>query len=358
MDGMARKSARAATWSCFARIFVVTFAGGLAGVYAFVLLVDPYDVVPFSLPIERRIVSITQRHMYPQIVRSRAFDALIIGTSTSRLIDPKRLDRAFGARFANLAMNSMTAWEQKRFVEFFTATVGPPKALVVGLDTVWCTPDASRRTTLPGIGFPEWLYDDVAWNDYPHLLNSATVEIAGRLVGYNLGLYPERVRYDGYEMFVPPDAVYDEGKARDAIWGARTPAILPDLPPPHLDDDERNALTFGALPWLDAMLADMPTSTAKVLAWMPVHVAAQPIGGTRKAAEEAECKARIAAIGHARGAILVDWRITSPITVTDANYWDSLHYRVSIAERIAQGLIDAVREGREPQDRTYRLVVR
>ena len=47
---------------------------------------------------------------------------------------------------------------------------------------------------------------------------------------------------------------------------------------------------------------------------MPVHVAAQAWPGTREAALEAECKARIAAIGRARGAKVIDWRIASPIT--------------------------------------------
>ena len=75
----------------------------------FVLLIDPYDVVPFSLPIDRRIVSINQRYMYPQIVRSRRFDSLMIGTSTVAPVDPQIAQQPFDARFANLAMDAMLA---------------------------------------------------------------------------------------------------------------------------------------------------------------------------------------------------------------------------------------------------------
>ena len=57
--------------------------------------------------------------MYPQIVRSKRFDSLIIGTSTSRLLDPELLDRLFHVRLANLAMDSTMAWEQKTMLDLF-----------------------------------------------------------------------------------------------------------------------------------------------------------------------------------------------------------------------------------------------
>ena len=75
-------------WKSFVKVFIGVFAATIAVVYAFILLIDPYDVVPFSLPLDRRIVSINQRYMYPQIVRSGRFDSLLIGTSTARLVDP------------------------------------------------------------------------------------------------------------------------------------------------------------------------------------------------------------------------------------------------------------------------------
>ena len=61
-------------WPEFVRIFLGTLIGVAAGVYMFILLVDPYDIVPFSLPLDRRIVSIADRFMYPQIVRSKRFE--------------------------------------------------------------------------------------------------------------------------------------------------------------------------------------------------------------------------------------------------------------------------------------------
>ena len=354
-DKIAATTAR--TWRRFATWFAAVFGGGIAALYLFVLLVDPYDVIPFSLPIDRQIVSISQRHMYPQIIRSRRFDSVIVGTSTSRLLDPGILSRLFDARFANLAMDSMTAWEQHRVAQYFVRHAGAPRVLVIGLDTVWCD-EAADRNRITFRGFPDWLYDDNRWNDALYLLNGQTVEIAARLIGNRLGLYPERVRYDGFEIFVPEEDKYDLVRAREHIWRNRPREAVAAVLPVELSDGQKRKLAFPALAWLDSMLAALPASTIKVLAYMPVHIAAQPIPGSRGAAREAECKDRIATIARRRGAAVVDWRIASPITREDANYWDPLHYRLPIAERIARELADAVRQGRPSADGSYRIVVR
>jgi hypothetical protein len=344
-----------AAWRHFAAVFLRIFWGGAAIVFLLILLVDPYHVVPFSLPIERAIVSISQRYMYPQIVRSRRYDSLIVGSSTSRLLDPELLDKSFGVRFANMAMNAMMAWEQMQMVDLFIRTAGPPKVLIVGLDTVWCDQEADKHRTL--YGFPEWMYDDNPWNDALYLFNTATAEITGREIGYQFGLYRARLRHDGYGVFVPPDERYDFAKAQRLIWGAGGPRALPDMPPPTLSPQERAALTFPALAWLDDALARLPSQSMKILAFAPVHIAAQPRPGTRAAAVEAECKARVAVLARRHQAKLIDWRIASPITRTDTNYWDSVHYRVSIATRFAEEIQRAVLLGQPSQDDSYRVLV-
>ncbi|TMJ02136.1 MAG: hypothetical protein E6G97_13255 [Alphaproteobacteria bacterium] len=343
-------------WRRFVLLFLAIFASGMLGAALFILLLDPYDMVPFSLPIERPLVSGSQRFAYPQVMRSKRFDSIIVGSSTARLIDPEQLNGPFGARFANMAMNASSAWEQWTTFEYFRRNAGAPKVLIVGVDDAWCDPNAYRHRLRHG--FPEWMYDDDRWNDYANLFNSGTLELAARLAGYHLGLYRARSRYDGFEVFTPPERDYDLTRARPGIWTGRTPQPLPDAQPPALRDDEKRALQFPALAWMDTMLGELPASTIKVLAFMPVHVAAQAWPGTRDAAVEAECKARIAAIARAHGAKLVDWRIASPITTNDANYWDGLHYRLPIARRVADELIGAVLNDRESADGDYRLVVR
>jgi hypothetical protein len=351
-----RTEVRAPDWRRFVMLFLGTFVGGIVAAALFILLLDPFDMVPFSLPIERPLVSGSQRFAYPQAMRSKRFDSIIVGSSTARLIDPEQLNGPFKVRFANMAMNASSAWEQWRTFEFFRRNAGEPKVLIIGIDDGWCDPNADRDRMRHG--FPEWMYDDSKWNDYANLFNTGALEIAGRLVGYHLGLYRARSRYDGFEVFTPPERDYVLERARAGIWMGQAPRPLPNVPPPTLSDQEKGALKFPALVWMDTMLGELPPSGMKVLAFMPVHVAAQRWPGTREAAVEAECKAQITAIGRAHGAKVIDWRIASPITTNDSNYWDGLHYRLPIAQRIARELIEAAVNSAESPEGDYRLLAR
>jgi hypothetical protein len=201
------------------------------------------------------------------------------------------------------------------------------------------------------------MYDDNPWNDYLYLLNGAAATIAARVVGYRFGLSRERIRYDGYQVFTPPESQYDPARARRYLWGEGEPRTPPDVPPPVLSAAERNALSFPALPWLEGILEQVAPTTLTVLADMPTHIAAQPWPGTQAAAVEAECKARMAALARKHRAQLIDWRIASPITTNDENYWDPLHYRLPVADRLARELIAAILGRRQSADGSYQIVV-
>jgi hypothetical protein len=343
-------------WRQSNRLFLGTFIGILSTVYIFILLIDPYGVVPFSLPFDRPMTS-SQRQMYPQILRTGRYDSIVVGTSTSRLLDPVALGRVLGGHFASFAMPSMTAWEQVQVIDYFRRTVAAPKALLIGLDHEWCSRnrDADDREK----EFPSWAYDENRWNDFLYLLNNPTLEVAGRTVGRLLGVIREKLREDGFEVFVPPESTYDLARARFYIWGPEGPrASRPPPPPLELSQDERDAMVFPTLAWLDGSLASLPSTTKKLLVFPPVHTNAMPGAGSYGEALEAECKARLAKIARAHAALLVDWRIVSPLTIEDSNFWDAAHYRLPIAYRLIDDLGHIVEEGRESQDGSYRILVR
>ncbi len=344
------------TWAGFVKTLLLTAGGLVAALFLFVLLIDPYDNVPFSPPIERPMMDDNQRFLYPGLVRSGKFDSAVFGTSTSRLLRPAQLDELFGGRFANLAMNSATAWEQYRIADLFLRTVPAPRTVVFGIDRVWCEPDADtqRLTFRP---FPPWMYDDDRWNDLAYLLNGKTLEIAGRLVEYHLGLRPPRLGPDGYERFVPPESEWDWTKVEPMIWGGPKTAVVPVDPPYVPGEAERQGWRYPALDWLEELVDRLPAGTQPILAFMPVHVAALPQPGSALAAREQECKDRIARIGAAHGAAVVDFRFASRITTEDTNYWDSLHYRVGIADWIGRSLSVAMRERRDDPEGAWRLLV-
>jgi hypothetical protein len=344
-------------WRCFAADFA-TAAGLLcAAIFLFVLGLDPYGLRAGPGRARGPIMDINQRFMDPQIVRSGRYDSAVFGTSTVRLLDPVLLAEAFGGRFANLGLNAGTPWEQVQLAELFLRHVPRPQTLVWGIDTTWCDPDADAEPKrITSRAFPPWLYDDDPLDDLPHLLNLRSLSLAGRVLLHRLGFMRERVRGDGYDVFVPPEAHYDLARARWHLWHGGEPTVPPVEPPVRLIPEERAALRMPALAWLDDILGRVPHETTRILAFPPVHVAAQARPGSLEAERVAECKARVAAIGRGRGATVVDFQIPSSVTTDDANYWDGLHYRLPVAARLVLALKTAAETKADAPDGLFQVL--
>jgi len=336
---MASDAAPAATWTRFLVTAGVATALLSLAVVTFAFVFDPFGVGPLARRTNPVLMDLNQRFMYPQLVRSGRYDAAIAGTSTIRLVDPKSLDPAFDARFANLAMNSATAWEQTQIIDLFLRQVPAPKAIVWGLDPLWCAPDAadpSQRLTFRA--FPASFYDDNSWNDWPELFNLKSLELAWRMLMYRVGAMPERYRNDGYEVFTPPESTYDLERARQHLWGGPPRTIVPVEPAFVPTPSERGAWPMPALAWLDARLATLPATTRVVFVFPPTHVTAHAQPGSQAAAKAAECKARVARIAQHRGATVLDFQFRNAVTGDDSRYWDPLHYRLDVARRIESAL--------------------
>lgn len=340
-------------WRRFLWVVCGAFFGVLAALYLFIILMNPYGNLPHFLFSKHAITDINQRFQYPALIRSGEFDSIVTGTSDARLLHPAALEKIFGGRFANLSINAGRAWEQYQLAKLFMRETPHPRTLLVTLDHFWCDPNAAtNRTTFRG--FPEWIYDDNSWNDFGNMLNTKSLEISARRLRTALGLQPGRFEA-GYEVFTPPENEYDRVKVRRKIWGKRGPRKIEPTVPPYIPTAaERSAWQFPALNWLDDMLGQFPGR--KVLAFMPAHIAAQRKPGTLAAAMENECKARIAQIAHRNGASpVIDFRIPSSITSNDDNYWDRLHYRVPIADRLVMGIGRAL-AGEEDANGDWRIL--
>src|SRR4051812_20626289 len=94
------------------RRFLLTAVGSAVGLatamFAFVAIVDPWDILPLSPQLDRAQVTSNQRFAYPTLARSPAFDSAVFGSSAVRLLRPALLNEQFGGRFVNLAMNAAT----------------------------------------------------------------------------------------------------------------------------------------------------------------------------------------------------------------------------------------------------------
>lgn len=348
----------AKAWIAWSRWFLLAALGFAALVFAFLAVLDPFGLRVHAGQAARPIMDINQRYMYPQLVRSGAFDAAVVGTSTMRLIDPQALSRDLDARFVNLAMNAATPWEQMQAARLFRAHTPAPRWLVWGLDGTWCEADATDpakwRTPRP---VPPWFSREVRWFDWLKLVNLTNLEIASRLLSHRLGFAPARIRGDGYEVFTPPEGSYDLARARSHIYMSNggAPLDLTPLPPVPVPISESVGWRFPALDWLEETVAAYPTSTGIMLVLPPSHVAAFPRQNSPGWYRYAACKAAIEGVARRHGATLVDYAHRSPVTTQDANYWDSLHFRLPIAQRVEAELAGVAKGGAPLPDGAARI---
>lgn len=322
-------------WRRFFVRAVATAAIGCAVLYAFVALVDPWGVLPFHIPAERPPISTNARYAFAGLARSDRFDAAIFGTSTSRMLRPASLNEAFGARFANLAMNAATAYEQSRLFDVFLRAHPRPRAVIIGLDHVWCDAGPLQRYTPRA--FPEAFYEASPWPAYREMLSFYAVQEAARQFAVLTGMMRPRYGRDGYTRFLPPEDRYD---------AVRAAANLPPLPPEtsrHIATPPAE-LPMPPMALLQRMVTATPEQTRLVLVFMPLYLGAQGAPGSGSAAVTEACKRAVVAMARARpGTVVLDYWRASPITREPTNYWDPMHYRDAIAERIEAALSRAAR---------------
>ncbi|GAA0243607.1 hypothetical protein LNAOJCKE_0887 [Methylorubrum aminovorans] len=339
-------------WRRFVLLFLSVMAlAGLACI-GLIAALDPYGLRAGPGRAQGPLMDGNQRFMYPQVARSGAYDAAVFGTSTLRLLDPADLGRAFGGRFANLSMNAATPYEQSELARLYLRHERPT-TLVFGIDPTWCEPNADERR-LTFRAFPAWLYQPVTLWDAVRQVNWQSLGTAAEGALYRLGLARARLAANGYAVFTPPEGLYDAARAQAHLRVAQAIHAAAEAEPGYRPTPA--AAPMPALGWLDALLAQAPAETRKLVVFPPVHVSQQGAPGSPEAAREAACKAQVTRIGAGRGATVVDFRIPSPITTQDTNYWDPLHYRLPVAARIVAGLKAAQASGRDDPEGAYRVL--
>jgi len=335
-----------AAWRRFFALFLLS-SGILAGLlYLFVVLVDPWGMLPLRLPLPRVPISTNARFSMPALAVSPRFDSAIVGTSTSRLLRPEALDGPLDARFVNLAMNSATPWEQMRLLELFLRHHKAPKAVIVDVDSAWClaTPETPETT---GRAFPRWMYWGSPWRGYLHVANLYAIQEAANQLGVMIGTKRRRYGLDGYTDFLPPDTRYDRRRV-DAIfrsWG-----------PPSTEPAEARPHDAAALTPLAAILERLPGTTRKILLMPPIDAPHLGAPGSWLAAKFDSCRTRAIGMVHdMRGAVLVDFAYPNTVTTNRDSFWDPVHYRVPVAGRVMAEIVRGSKTGQAAADGVGRV---
>lgn len=313
------------------RWYFLRFAGAfcflLAGTYAFIVLLDPFDVLNLSPDLKRRPVSARQRYVHPSLARKARYDSCVLGASNLRLLRPKELNEALGGSFANLCMNAATRYEQRAVLDVFLRHHPRARAVVLGVDGMWLdTPYMDQRHLYSW--FPEWMYDDDPWNDYAHHFDLYALEMAWRQLLQVLGRKKPRFAEDGYEAYLPDESEFDpdEALARMAQDGVLTALA---------GFGARDEQLRYELEDLEQLLRGMPPATEKVLLLPPFYAAGE--------VDLSEAKRGLVEVARGFENIrILDFAIESPITETLARWWDRVHYSRSVASEMCR-LIGASR---------------
>lgn len=321
---------------CLAALLAIIVAGG--SLYLFIVTVDPWDMLPLSPRLARIPITSNARYTMPALARDPRFDSVILGTSTSRLMQPAVLDPALGAHFLNMAMNSASPWEQARELDVFLRHHPSPRIVMIGIDAAWCHLHPGSLTT-PNRPWPEWMYGHPAWQGYLHMASLFALQEAANQFLWLAGLKAQRFGSDGYTSFVPPDSQYDPARVQVIFshWGppdnSPAPPGMADTPPASME-------------LLAAMVGRMPASTIKILWFPPGSSSLHGVAGSVAAARLQACRAGIRQLAERTPQTLaLDFNRDTSVTENRDNFWDPLHYRQPVAHRVMADIAAAIHGG-------------
>ncbi|MCE2564952.1 hypothetical protein [Komagataeibacter sp. FNDCF1] len=332
---------RTGAWRHFCALAVGTMLAMGAGLYLFIVTVDPWDALPYSPPLARIPVTSNARYTMPALARNPRFDSVVLGTSTSRLMQPAILDRALGGHFLDMAMNSASPWEQGRLLDAFLRTHPAPRTVMIGVDAAWCH-ERPGSLTSPNRPWPEWMYGHPAWRGYLHMASLYALQEAANQFLWLAGHKAQRFGTDGYASFVPPDSRYDPARVA-AIFARWAPPDNTPAPPGMARTPP------ASMRLLDSMLARIPASTLKILWFPPASATLHGTAGSVAAARLQACRLGVRALAaRTPGTFALDFNHDSALTENRDSFWDPLHYRIPVARRLMTDIATAVKDGRAP----------
>lgn len=329
MSSSTSSSDVAVGWGRCLAACVGAFAAGAVLLFAFMVLVDPYDSGRFGL---LGIVGIDDKYALTanaSRARDPRFDSAIFGNSTGQLLNPAELSEATGKRFVQLVAPGADPLGHLAILDFFLRHHPRIGALVFVIDDPWCIHDTAK---LPANSFPYWLY------------GGNTFEYAGQLFAWRaLDRAFRRVAIGfGSRQPMSPDGFW----SYEEVWppGQKQPAVTPRQEPPFFDGTVSNVFPVQAM--LARIVAKLPTDVPVVLLVPPVFHTMLPRSGGRPAAEREACNAAYKSILAGRpNSNFLDYRIDNALTRDPLNFVDLIHYRASIARKLDEGVAASIRFG-------------
>lgn len=329
MDSPTTSSDFSPGWGRSLAACVGTLGTGIVLLFALMILVDPYDSGRFGLLGIKGVDDRNTLTATASRARDVNFDSAIIGNSTAQMLEPAELSKATGLRFVQLYMTGANPHEQLAVLKFFQRHHAHMGALVFVADPWWC---AHTPIESPPGAFPHWLYEDNSLAYAARLLSWPAIEHVFQRLSIGFGKHP---RNDPTGFFSYED-----------IWlpGQFRATSAPRDPVPAATEADRNI--FPDIVGLDEVVKKLPADVAVVVVVPPTLAikVAQP--GTIEAAERAACNAALARVVAGRPhSNFINYRVDNALTRNTANFADFIHYRPSLASRMAEGIAESIRVG-------------
>lgn len=328
------KPADAAGWSGFTTTLLAAAALFSAVFIATAFLIDPYDSGRSPLKLKDGVRPQGPRTALASRGRDPQFTGAIFGNSHIQLISPEQLREQTGIPFVSLIAPATRPKETLLTIDWFLRhhQEVPPKAIVVGVDDFWCTPDPAMPNDKP---FPFWLLSRSMPEYLSKLMRYDLIEEIPRRIGYLASSRAERARPDGYWDY--------ESSYRDQGYATR-PDLREKLEKPIKSGGGNIDGPFPAAAALEAAMKSAPAQAKLVLVRPPIYISGLPKPGTPEAAAEAACLRVYADLAARRPhTALLNWRLDRP-ELRDSNlFFDHTHYRQPIARLIEAGIAAAIR---------------
>jgi hypothetical protein len=325
---------RATIWNGFTTTLLAA-----AAVFSFVFvaaafLLDPYDSGRSPLDLKHGVRPQGARTALASRGRDPQFTGAIFGNSHIQLISPERLREQTGIPFVSLIAPATRPKETLLTIDWFLRhhQEVPPKAIVVGVDDFWCTPDPALPNDKP---FPFWLLSRSLPEYLSKLMRYDLIEEIPRRIVYLASSKAERARPDGYQDY----------EARNHGQGHATrPDLREKLEKPVESGGGNTDGPFPAATALEALMKSAPAQTKLILVRPPVYISGLPRPGTPDFAAEAACLRAYADLAaHRRHTALLNWRLDRP-ELHDSNlFLDHAHYRQPVARLIEADIAAAIR---------------
>lgn len=318
-------SAEVTAWHRFILRTAISATALSLSLLALFITFDPYDTGLFSLFDRHGVTETGGRMGDASRIHDEAFDSAVFGNSHIMPLRMDRLSAATGLKIMMLGIPGTGVREQMLLLDAYLRRHSPPKALIIGVDFIYCTADPRLH---PAVPFPDWLYSRNPWAYVGGLFETHTFEVLGRRLLVLAGLGKTQKRDGNIDIY---------GGARHTPEQAAK--IFASVSPQDFSSEE----SMPGFALLDQSLDQVAPDTAVLLVLPPIVASALPASGTLAGAAEQRCKQRADDVArHHANVRVLDWRKVTRETSDLGNFSDPSHYHDVVAEPMERDIAAAL----------------